>query len=184
MKSRYLIIALLAALLFAGCFKKVTRQTQAVIKLMHQDVSGEQTMASTLDSIQVFVFNTKSEDWTINSWEDAIQAKITNITDGSTNSVPDAIGEPYLREGSENSYMAVELTQTPSMIVVVDSELKMYAYAFKRLEAQNLPQTYLSLIFHKWKTEDYVEGVEKNCLWHIFVNHSGDEPPVQETSIR
>ena len=55
------------------------------------------------------------------------------------------------------------------MVVVVSPETRMYAYLFKELNIENLPETFLTLLFHPWKTAPYTEGsASKGSMWYVF----------------
>lgn len=163
--------AVVAALMLCGCFKKVTTDTTAVIKTLLQETSGGEN--TPLTGVTAYAYFPGSENWTVNSYEDAVNRVITSTEDGSQRDVPDAEGVPYEKYESGN-YTSLWLNASPAMIVVVDPQSEMYAYMFRYLTAENLPETFLTLIFHTWKTEPYKEGSKEGQIWNVF-------PPVAGT---
>ena len=52
-------------------------------------------------------------------------------------------------------------------MVVTYPEAEMYAYIYRKAEAENLSYTYLTLIFHSWKSGVYNEGSKEGYKWTI-----------------
>lgn len=162
---RFIVAAAAVALTMTGCFKKVTTDTTAIIKTLVQETSGGENVPT--ESVDVYVYYTGNEDWEIRSYEDAVNRTITSTTDGSQRSEPDAIGTPY-EKYETGCYTSVPLTSSPAMIVVVEPQTRMYAYMFKLLTAENLSETYLTLIFHSWRDKAYTEGSKVGSIWNVF----------------
>lgn len=169
---RFVVAAAAVALTMTGCFKKVTTDTTAIIKTLVQETSGGENVPT--ESVDVYVYYTGNEDWEIRSYEDAVNRTITSTTDGSQRSEPDAVGTPY-EKYETGCYTAVPLTSSPAMIVVVEPQTRMYAYMFKLLTAENLPETYLTLIFHSWRDKAYTEGSKVGSIWNVFPPEKSDE---------
>lgn len=169
---RFVVAAAAVALTMTGCFKKVTTDTTAIIKTLVQETSGGENVPT--ESVDVYVYYTGNEDWEIRSYEDAVNRTITSTTDGSQRSEPDAVGTPY-EKYETGCYTAVSLTSSPAMIVVVEPQTRMYAYMFKLLTAENLPETYLTLIFHSWRDKAYTEGSKVGSIWNVFPPEKSDE---------
>lgn len=165
LRAAYAATAAAAAMMLCGCFKKVTTDTTVVIKALLQETSGGDNVPVT--GVTAYAYYTGSENWTINSYEDAVNRIITSTEDGSQRNEPDAEGSPYEKYESGN-YTSMWLNASPAMIVVVDPQSQMYAYMFKYLNAENLPETFLTLIFHTWKTEPYKEGTKEGQIWNVF----------------
>lgn len=170
---RFVTVAAAAALTLTGCFTKVTTDTTAVIKTLVQEVSGGENVPS--EGVEVYAYYTGSEDWEIRSYEDAANRIITSTADGSQRTEPDAVGEPYTKYET-GCYTAVPLTASPSMIVVVEPQKRMYAYMFKQLTAENLKETFLTLIFHTWRDKEYTEGSKAGSIWQVFPPEKIEEP--------
>lgn len=162
---RFVTVAAAVALTMTGCFKKVTTDTTAVIKTLVQETSGGKNVPS--EGVEVYAYYTGSEDWEIRSYDDAADRIITSATDGAQRSEPDVVGEPY-EKYETGCYTSLRLTSSPAMIVVVEPQTRMYAYMFKRLEAENLPETFLTLIFHSWRDKAYTEGSKAGSIWNVF----------------
>jgi hypothetical protein len=60
----------------------------------------------------------------------------------------------------------------------------MYAYIFKELNIENLPETYMTLLFHPWKNKPYTEGMAtKGGVWYVFPPAplpEGEQPDTSE----
>ena len=175
---RFVVAAAAVALTMTGCFKKVTTDTTAIIKTLVQETSGGENVPT--ESVDVYVYYTGNEDWEIRSYEDAVNRTITSTTDGSQRSEPDAVGTPY-EKYETGCYTSVPLTSSPAMIVVVEPQTRMYAYMFKLLTAENLPETYLTLIFHSWRDKAYTEGSKVGSIWNVFPpEKTAEEGPGEE----
>ena len=158
-------VALLVLLCTCSCFKKVTTNTTVVVKPLVQEVSGGALLPA--EEVMMYAYYTDSEEWTILSYEDALNKTITHVTTGEQRTEPNVEGSPYTLEGSENNYVSFYQDASPAMVVVVYPPAKMYAYMFRSLIAENLPTTYLTLIFRPWKSEPYNEGSKAGYKWYV-----------------
>ena len=166
-------IALLIMFLACGCFKKVTTNTTVVVKSLVQAESGGTLLPA--DGVVMYAYYTGSEEWEIRSYEDALNRVITNTTTNEQRTMPDVEGAPYAIEGSANCYTSFFQSASPAMVVVVYPAAKMYAYMFRSLVAENLPTTYLTLIFRPWKSEPYFEGSKAGYKWYVVPPATPDE---------
>ena len=162
---RNITIVAVAMIALTGCFKKVTTDTTLRIKVLSEEASGGGTVAA--EGCYAYVYYTYSEDWVINSYEDAAAKIITHPETDETRSVPDGESELYQAEGSETTYLSLFQGGSPALVVVVYPEAQMYAYNYRKAEAVNLHYTYLTLIFHKWKTATYTEGSKDGYKWTV-----------------
>lgn len=167
-------LALVAMLSLTGCFEKVTTDTTLRIKPLVEEVSGGERLAA--EGCYGYIYYTAKEDWTVASYEDAAAKIITNIETGEKLSEPNGESEPYTIEGSANSYLSIYQDKAPALVVVVYPEAQMYAYIYRRAEAENLPYTYLTLIFHLWKTGTYPEGSKDGYKWTVVAPEASQEP--------
>ena len=160
-------IVLLAVVLFAttGCFKKVTTDTTLRIKTLVEEVSGGERVAA--EGCYAYIYYTDKEDWTVASYEDAAAKVITSTVTGETLSEPNEESEVYTMESSELSFLSIFQDKAPALVVVVYPEAQMYAYMYRKAEAENLTYTYLTLIFHKWKSDIYYEGSKDGYKWTV-----------------
>ena len=176
----YTKIALVAlvAIMLSGCFKKVTTNTTLVVKTLIEEESGKDDVAA--KEVVAYAYYTGSDDWTVASYEDAVQGILTDSLGIERRTTPDVVASPFERESSTNSFVSMPLDQSPAMVVVAVPEVRMYAYSFRTLEAENLSHTYVTLIFHSWKTKQYTEGNKnKGGEWIVF---PPAEPIEEETN--
>ena len=171
---RFLNILLLtvAAMALTGCFKKVTTDTVLVIKTLVERESGKDPTPIT--DAYGYIYYPGSMDWGITSYEDAAAKIITNLTTGEKLSTPDVESGPYTIEGSSNNYIGMWESAAPSFVVVVYPEAKMYAYIYRNHTAENLSETFLTLIFHTWMDKTYTQGKKEGYIWTVV-------PPAKES---
>lgn len=170
-------LIVVVALLFGGCFKKVTTNTTLIIKALIEETSGGDDTPA--EQVVAYAYYTGTDDWMVASYEDALQGIITDSLGVQKRTTPDVVAEPFEREGSTNNYVALPLSNSPVMVVVAVPQVKMYAFCFRTLEAENLSQTYVTLLFHPWKTKPYTEGSkQKGGEWFVF---PAPEPAEEES---
>ena len=175
-------LVMVAMLSLTGCFKKVTTDTTLRIKTLVEKESGEERVAA--EGCYGYIYYTEKENWTVASYEDAVAKTITNPVTGEKLSEPNGESEPYTIEGSANSYISIFQDKAPALVVVVYPEAQMYAYIYRKAEAENLANTYLTLIFHKWKTGEYTEGSKEGYKWTVVAPETPvapEEPEVPES---
>ena len=163
----------MAILSLTGCFKKVTTDTTLRIKVLTEESSGGERVAA--EGCYGYIYYTPKEDWKVASYEDAVAKTITNIETGEKLSEPDGESEEYNPEGSLNNYLSIFQDKAPALVVVVYPEAQMYAYIYRKAEAENLTYTYLTLIFHKWKTGEYNEGSKEGYKWTVVAPEATTE---------
>ena len=151
-------------LTMTGCFKKVTTNTTLIVKTLVESKSGEGQLPT--NEAFGYIYYTDKEEWTIESYADAEAKVITHIATGVES-------EPYTQEGLTSSYIAMPQTSSPALVVVVYPAAQMYAYMWRRNEAENLYKTYLTLIFHTWKTDTYQEGNKPGYSWTVVPPTAG-----------
>jgi hypothetical protein len=171
---RDIVFVVVAMLLLTGCFKKVTTDTTLRIEVLSASVSGGGRVAA--EGCYGYIYYADG-DWTVASYEDAVAKSITNIATGEKRSEPDGESEPYLIEGSSNDYISIFQDEPSALIVVVYPEAKMYAYMYRQTTAENLHYTYLTLIFHRWKSANYTEGNKDGYKWEVVVPEAPATPP-------
>lgn len=162
---RNITIVAVAVIALTGCFKKVTTDTTLRIKVLTEETSGSGAAAA--EGCYAYIYYTPNEDWIIASYEDAEAKIITNPETGETMGMPDVESEPYQAEESSIEYLQMFQSGAPALVVVVYPAAKMYAYIYRKAEAENLHYTYLTLIFHKWKTTTYNEGSKDGYKWTV-----------------
>lgn len=156
-----------AAMLAAGCFKSVVTYTDYTMAIYNQtSETGPYSRARDIDS---YVYYVDTTDWRVASYEDAVNRIITNKQTGEQRNVPDVLGA---FNSSKEYSMSVQLKQELSMIVVVNPELKLYAYRSYELPV-NLDMVTTKLYMCSWRRTYASSG------W-IVVNNFYVEPPVEE----
>lgn len=168
---RNIAIVMVAMLTMTGCFKKVTTNTTLIVKTLVESKSGERQLPT--NEAFGYIYYTDKEEWTIESYADAEAKVITHIATGEKLTIPDVESEPYTQEGLTSSYIAMPQTSSPALVVVVYPAAQMYAYMWRRNEAENLYKTYLTLIFHTWKTDTYQEGNKPGYSWTVVPPTAG-----------
>lgn len=168
---RNIVIALVVMTTMTGCFKKVTTDTTLIIKTLVESKSGEGQLPT--DEAYGYIYYTDKEEWTIESYADAEAKIITHTVTGEKRTIPDVESLPYTQDGLTSSYIAMAQTSSPALVVVVYSTAQMYAYMWRRNEAENLYKTYLTLIFHTWKTDTYKEGNKPGYSWTVVPPTAG-----------
>ena len=162
---------MVAMLTMTGSFKKVTTNTTLIVKTLVESKSGDGQLPT--NEAFGYIYYTDKEEWTIESYADAESKVITHIATGEKLTVPDVESEPYTQEGLTSSYIAMPQTSSPALVVVVYPAAQMYAYMWRRNEAENLYKTYLTLIFHTWKTDTYQEGNKPGYSWTVVPPTAG-----------
>ena len=170
--------ALVAMLSLTGCFKKVTTDTTLRIKTLVEETSGGERLAA--ESCYAYIYYTAKENWTVASYEDAANKIITNLETGEKLSEPNGESEVWSAEGSTTNYLSIFQDKAPALVVVVYPEAQMYAYNYRKAEAENLTYTYLTLIFHKWKTGEYIEGSKDGYKWTVVAPEAPATPPAND----
>lgn len=165
-------VALVAgvAIVATGCFKKVTNATTVVVKSLVEQTSGGDRTPS--EGVVAYAYYTDGAELSIASYDDALAKRVTTA-EGEERTTPDVEGEPY-EKYETGCYTALPLTKT-ALIVVVEPQTKMYACMVKHLTAENLPQTFLTLIFHPWKDKEYTEGSKEGFKWSVFPPAKSEE---------
>ena len=175
---RNITIVLVALLSLTGCFKKVTTDTVLCVKVLTEEVSGGERVAA--EGCYGYIYYV-DKDWTVASYEDAVAKTITNLKTGEKRSEPNGESEPYIIDGSSNSYLSIFQGERQALVVVVYPQAQMYAYLQRFSEAENLTNTYLTLIFHKWKTGEYTEGSKDGYKWIVVAPETPVSPEEPET---
>lgn len=159
-------IVAVAMIALTGCFKKVTTDTTLRIKVLSEEVSGGDRVDA--EGCYAYLYYTAKEDWMVASYEDAAAKVITHPETGETLSEPDGESEVWTAEGTTSpQYLSLFQDKAPALVVVVYPAAQMYAYIYRKAEAENLHYTYLTLIFHKWKTGTYYEGSKEGYRWTV-----------------
>ena len=168
MKQVLTIIAVaLAASLMWGCFKDVVDYT-FYNTATYEQLSNDGPYLHSTD-VECYAYWVDTTEWTIRSWEDAVERRITNKTTGETLSTPDAMGSFNPAELYQSS---VRLDSSTSMIVLLCPQTKIYAYR-KYVLPENLEQVLTKLYIAAWRPSHNASG------WRV-VNEFYTPPTNQE----
>lgn len=151
-----------------GCFKDTVSYTRFQLAIYDQaDADGPFNKAQSIDSYAFYVDTT---EWYIASWEDAVAHRITNKLSGQTLDTPDVVGE----FDAEAEYQAtLQVEQQTSMLVVVNPELKLYAYRKYELP-ENLADIYAKLYMAAWRPTHLSSG------WSVVNRFYTTDTPAEE----
>lgn len=146
--KRYLYILLLAALCLSSCFKDVAEETLYVIKPLVQTTSGG--LNEPLGGVAAFAFPADTTEWTVASYDEALQGVITSKSNPSEKmSTPIAEALPHDEEGMTDR-ISLSLPPQSLMVLVVDTANRLYAYTQVEMQ-ENIGSLYVTLIFKTWK---------------------------------
>ena len=154
------LFTLLTALLLTGCFKDVAENTAYILKPLVQHTSGG--LNEPLPGVLAFAFEADTTEWTVASYEEALQGIITSKSNPQEkNSTPITEAFPYEVEGMTDR---LEMTLPPRevMLLAIDTENRLYAYTNIELK-ENIGSLYVTLIFKTWK-----EGASWTEGWSFY----------------
>ncbi len=140
-----------------GCLKGDTDgRTDLVLKPLVQTTSGG--LNATLPDIIGYAFDADTTEWTVASYEDALNGVLTHKERPSEQlAVPIASAVPYTVEGMTDRFL-MQLPDHPVMLLVVDHTNRLYAYTNLNLQP-NIGSLFVTLIFKPWKEgASYQEG--------------------------
>ena len=147
-----IIVASAVLMLSWGCFKTVVAYTIFRIAVYEQvEQNGEITKSEELLSYAYYVDTT---EWAVLSYDDALAGRITNKTTGEVLSQPDVWGT---FDSAAEFQTTLHLEQPISMLVVVDPELRLYAYRKYELP-ENLDQVLTRLTLSSWRASHAASG--------------------------
>lgn len=164
-KMRKIVLTLLAlaamVTLATGCLKGDTDgHTDYIIKPLVQTTSGG--LNELLPDIIGYAFDADTLEWTVASYEDALNGVLTHKEQPSEQlAVPIATAAPYTVEGMTDRYL-MRLPDHPVMLLVVDHTNRLYAYTNQKLEP-NMGSLFVTLIFKPWK-----EGAAYQEGWSFY----------------
>lgn len=174
-----LAIVAVVAVLCTSCFKKVTTDTDLIIKTLIQEKSGGENVATA--DVFAYACYTETDKWMVANYQDAFNRVVTDSLGVEKITVPDVEGVPFSREGDSTPYISLPLNQSPAFVVLVYPQAKMYATLFKYLNVENLPQTYMTLLLHTWKETPYTEGnATKGGVWNIIPSAPEEDNTTEE----
>lgn len=150
--NKWFKIIVLAAVAVAttGCFKKVAMDCRYHVRPYYQAESGG--IAVQGEGMIAYAFAADTTQWTVASYDDALNGVLTSKTSGEKRS------DAMERVEQSDSTVVLQLTVTPVTIVVVDPINKLFGWRMTEV-AENLPDLYVSITFRPWSAKKrYVEG--------------------------
>lgn len=151
-RLKHIAFVVLGAVLLHSCFKDVVSYTDFNIAVYDQSVAdGEFTPATAVETYAYYVDTT---EWAVLSYDDALAGRITNKTTGEVRTQPDVWGT---FDSAAEFQTTLHLEQPISMLVVVDPELRLYAYRKYELP-ENLDQVLTRLTLSSWRASHAASG--------------------------
>lgn len=171
--TAFVVVVLLT---LTSCFKKVTTNTTLMIKALSEEASGKGYAPA--DGSYAYIYYTPNKEWTITSYEDAAAKIITHPETGEQMTTPNVECAPWsVEDDATTHYLSLFQSKALALVVVVYPAAQMYAYIYRKSEAENLTYTYLTLIFHKWKNGTYNEGSKDGYKWTVVAPEKVEEEP-------
>lgn len=161
-----ILVVLVALVACVGCFKDEKQGTRLRIELCSQNVESDPVMRTTSDIEGYAFYVPKGSKWQVNTWEDALDKRITNSDKpGEVLTEPDV----YATYDIEAEYqLTFELWSHYTFLVVVDKTNRIYATRFYETP-MNLPETLAHLHLYAWRKTGTANG------WDV-TNPFPDEP--------
>ena len=161
-----ILVVLVALVACVGCFKDEKQGTRLRIELCSQNVESDPVMRTTSDIEGYAYYVPKGSKWQVNTWEDALDKRITNSDKpGEVLTEPDV----YATYDIEAEYqLTFELWSHYTFLVVVDKTNRIYATRFYETP-MNLPETLAHLHLYAWRKTGTANG------WDV-TNPFPDEP--------
>lgn len=174
--NKWLKIIVLAAVAVAttSCFKKVTMDCRYHVRPYYQAESGGVAVQG--EGTIAYAFAADTSQWTIATYDDALNGVLTSKTSGEKRS--DAMD----RAEQGDSTVVLQLTATPATIVVVDTVNKLFGWRMTDV-VENLPDLYVSVTFRPWSVKKrYAEGAWRmNNEAYVAPEPEEPEEPEQPT---
>ena len=162
-------LAAAVCMLLAGCFKKVSNDTQFIIKPNLLETSGAQPVIA--EGAVAYAWFDRSAEWSIASYEDALNRVLTlggkNKNDKEDDDQTDAdvvteVVEPdaqsvTLSDEGRAGWLLLDTESASVLLLVVYPEAQMYAWRVYAT-AENLSPTYMTVRFCPWKTGEYTDS--------------------------
>lgn len=149
-KTLKIILLALVAATTTGCFKKVTMDCRYHVRPYYQAESGGVAVQG--EATIAYAFAADTTQWTVASYDDALNGVLTSKTSGEKRT------DAMARAEQADSTVVLQLTATPATIVVVDTANKLFGWRMTDV-VENLPDLYVSITFRPWSAQKrYVEG--------------------------
>ena len=140
-----IIVAAICVICLGGCLKGYDGNVVYVLKPLVSDGSENEPMER---YITAYAFYADTTQWTVASYEDALAMRITDKESGRKQEEPAVVAEPFIEAPSAGSFsVAMPLRPAKVLLVVVDTELKLYGYREQTLP-EGLATTFETVIFY------------------------------------
>lgn len=153
-----LFVIVLVALALTSCFKKEGFNTTIELYPKVQETSSSEFAVA--EGVTAYAYYVSSEDWKVNTYEDAVAKVITNVKTEATKNEPAVESLPYAEEGEEADALGrlkIKTTKQHVMLVALYPAAEMWAYRHYEV-GMNLPTTTMKFHFRPWKTSEYVDS--------------------------
>lgn len=149
-RTIFALVAVALVSVLGGCFKKVVLDCRYNLRPYIQMESGG--IATFAEGVVAYAFMADTAQWTVASYEDALNGVLTSKTTGEKRT------DAAERAEQQDSTVILQLKATPATIVVVDPVHKLYGWRMTEV-AENLPDLYVSITFRPWSVKkQYIEG--------------------------
>ena len=151
-KIAILLVALVACV---GCFKDEKQGTRMRIALYSQNVEKDPIMKTTSEIEGYAFWVPKGTKWQVQSWEDALDRRITNVDKpGEVLTAPD---ENAVYDHMAEYQLTFELWTHYAFLVVVDKTNRIYATRLYETP-MNLPEVTAQLHLYAWRKTGTANG--------------------------
>ena len=139
------LVAAVCAVCMAGCLKGYEGDVVYVLKPYVSDGSADVDIDRYITAYAVYADTTH---WTVASYDDALAMRVTEKESGRAFDGGVAAAEPFVEPEAGGRY-AVEMILSPAtvMLVVVDTDLKIYGYREQTLP-EGLKSVFESVVFY------------------------------------
>ncbi|MCH5330408.1 MAG: hypothetical protein J1E04_05520 [Alistipes sp.] len=165
-RTAILMIAAAAAMMLAGCFKKVSHDTVFIIQPNLQEESG-QTLMPVAEGCEARAWFKRTAKWSVASYDDALANILTDTENGNTESAePDALSEPWEDYGV-SGLLRIATESSSVLLVVLYPEERMFAWRVYKT-AENLSPVNLKFQFRPWRYKyDAQSNAYRDGDWNV-----------------
>ena len=170
------ILPLVVAAVLCGCFKDVAFDCRYNLRPYLQAESGGETVMA--EGVIAYAFIADTAQWTVASYDDALNGILTSKEDGSKRDDYTSRAE----QSDEDGTLVLQLDGTPATIIAVDVADRVYGWRMTTV-TENVPDLYVSVTFRPWTARNYyIEGSWR--MVNEFYTPEPEEPDEDEESDR
>ncbi|MBR5877806.1 MAG: hypothetical protein IKZ11_04510 [Alistipes sp.] len=145
MKKSFYITLVALGLALSSCFKDTVEYTRFNLSVQEQNQKDGEYYPS--DDVEAYAYYADTAVWSIDSYEAALERRLTNKKSGQTLSKPDVEAQAV---ADEKYPLMLELRQEKCLMVVVDPVHRIYATRYY-LKPENLADVYARLYIATWR---------------------------------